>query len=80
MGACHRYVHSSCWRHKPPLQLYSIVHHWTSSSAAVRAGGTRHLFIIHRGHSTTFVPMHYVVSYYNRGHCIPTWLAAAAIA
>eukprot|EP00978_Attheya_sp_CCMP212_P003355 scaffold6920_cov36-Attheya_sp.AAC.1 len=46
----------------------------------VHAGGTRHLFIIHRGHSTTFVPMPCVVSYYNRGHCIPTWLAAAAIA
>eukprot|EP00978_Attheya_sp_CCMP212_P024122 scaffold75392_cov43-Attheya_sp.AAC.1 len=47
---------------------------------AVCAGGTRHLFIIHRGHSTTFVLMRYVVSYYNRGHCIPTWLATAAIA
>eukprot|EP00978_Attheya_sp_CCMP212_P014914 scaffold38295_cov56-Attheya_sp.AAC.2 len=47
---------------------------------APRAGGTCHLFIIHRGHSTTFVPMRYVVSYYNRGYCIPTWLAAAAIA
>eukprot|EP00978_Attheya_sp_CCMP212_P026437 scaffold87029_cov66-Attheya_sp.AAC.1 len=36
----------------------------------VRAGGTRHLFIIHHGHSTTFVPMRCVVLYFITGDIV----------